>query len=166
MKITGARGRMWNVWRTMVLISRQSPLQAGDVVIVHSVSGRNTVPIDLALEAKNMGVKVIVITNLAYTELVTSRHSSGKKLKDCGDIVIDNCGEFEDSASPSPALRKRWVRPQRSQVPTSSMQWRWNVQFFFIKEASKFQSSTVPTFMVAMNTIMPCWESTKIVSIT
>lgn len=98
---------MWNVWRTMVLISRQSPLQAGDVVIVHSVSGRNMVPIDLALEAKNMGVKVIVITNLAYTELVTSRHSSGKKLKDCGDIVIDNCGEFEDSSITFPGFAQK-----------------------------------------------------------
>jgi len=80
------------------LICRQSPLQAGDVVIVHSVSGRNTVPIDLALEAKKMGVKVIVITNLEYTNLVSSRHSSNLKLKDLGDVVIDNCGEFEDSS--------------------------------------------------------------------
>ena len=89
------------------LICRQSPLQAGDVVIVHSVSGRNTVPIDLALEAKEMGVKVIVITNLAYTELVTSRHSSGKKLKDCGDIVIDNRGEFEDSSITLPGFEQK-----------------------------------------------------------
>ena len=89
------------------LICRQSPLQAGDVVIVHSVSGRNTVPIDLALEAKKMGVTVIVITNLTYTERVSSRHASGLKLKDCGDVVIDNCGEFEDSSITLPGFAQK-----------------------------------------------------------
>ncbi len=80
------------------LILRNTNIKAGDVLILHSVSGRNAVTIDMGLEAKKLGIKVIVITNLTYTNLVTSRHSSNLKLKDVGDIVIDNCGEFEDSS--------------------------------------------------------------------
>jgi len=80
------------------LILRNTNIKAGDVLILHSVSGRNAVTIDMGLEAKKLGITVIVITNLTYTNLVTSRHSSNLKLKDVGDIVIDNCGEFEDSS--------------------------------------------------------------------
>lgn len=80
------------------LILRNTNIKEGDVLILHSVSGRNAVTIDMGLEAKKLGIKVIVITNLTYTSIVTSRHSSHLKLKDVGDIVIDNCGEFEDSS--------------------------------------------------------------------
>lgn len=80
------------------LILRNAPVKQGDVLILHSVSGRNAVTIDMALEAHRLGLKVIVITNISYTKQVTSRHSSQKKLMDCGDVVIDNCGEFEDSS--------------------------------------------------------------------
>ncbi|NTW90940.1 MAG: SIS domain-containing protein [Erysipelotrichaceae bacterium] len=80
------------------LILRNTSIKEGDVLILHSVSGRNAVTIDMGLEAKKLGIKVIVITNLTYTSIVTSRHSSHLKLKDVGDIVIDNCGEFEDSS--------------------------------------------------------------------
>jgi len=80
------------------LILRNAPVKAGDVLILHSVSGRNAVTIDMAIEAHRLGLKVIVITNVSYTNQVTSRHSSHKKLLDCGDVVIDNCGEFEDSS--------------------------------------------------------------------
>lgn len=80
------------------LILRNTDAKKGDVLILHSVSGRNAVTIDMGLEAKKMGIKVIVITNIEYTNIVSSRHSSGLKLKDVGEIVIDNCGEFEDSS--------------------------------------------------------------------
>lgn len=74
------------------------PIGKGDVLIVHSVSGRNAVSIEMALEAKEIGAKVIVITNLNYSKAVTSRHSSGKLLYETGDVVIDNCGDYEDSS--------------------------------------------------------------------
>lgn len=80
------------------LILKNAPVKQGDILILHSVSGRNAVTIDMAIEAHRLGLKVIVITNVSYTNQVTSRHSSHKKLMDCGDVVIDNCGEFEDSS--------------------------------------------------------------------
>jgi len=62
-----------------------------DVLIVISNSGRNAVPIEMAMEAKKKGIKVVAITSLDYSRSVPSRHSSGKKLYEIADIVIDNC---------------------------------------------------------------------------
>ena len=75
-----------------------APVQAGDVVVVASTSGRNPVPIDLALAAVARGAKVIGITSFAYTHGVTSRHASGKKLIDVCTVVIDNGAPYGDAA--------------------------------------------------------------------
>lgn len=69
-----------------------------DVLILHSVSGRNPVIIDLALAAKKQGVKIIALTNVTYSKTVTSRHSSGKRLFEVADVVIDNHGDIGDAA--------------------------------------------------------------------
>lgn len=74
-----------------------SPLAAGDVLIVVSVSGRNAVPIEMAELAQQRGVTVIGVTSHAYTDAVTSRHASGKKMKDFADIVLDNKVDVGDA---------------------------------------------------------------------
>lgn len=68
-----------------------------DTMIIVSVSGRNAAGIDMALAAKEKGMKVICVTSLAYSTQVESRHSSGKLLKDVCDIVLDICGVKGDS---------------------------------------------------------------------
>ena len=73
------------------------PVTDGDVIIISSNSGRNAVPIEMAIEAKKRGMKVIVLTSMAHTKVVTSRHASGKKLYEFADVVIDNCGVFGDA---------------------------------------------------------------------
>ena len=73
-------------------------LKSGDVVFVGSVSGRNHDPIDLAMECRRIGAKVIVLTSLEYTAQVSSKHPSGKKLADVGDLVIDLCAPFGDAS--------------------------------------------------------------------
>lgn len=79
------------------IILKNTKIKEGDVLLIHSVSGRNAVTIDMAMEAKNMGVKLIVITSLTYSKAVKSRHSAGKNLYEFGDIIIDNCGEIGDA---------------------------------------------------------------------
>lgn len=78
-------------------IAKKSNISSGDVVIVHSVSGRNPVSIEVAMEAKKNGATVICITNLKYSKEVSSRHSSGKNLYQVSDIVIDNHGDKGDA---------------------------------------------------------------------
>ena len=72
------------------VVIANSPVKAGDVLIVVSTAGRNAVPIELAMAGKERGLTVIGVTSMAYTNSVTSRHSSGKKLCDVVDLVIDN----------------------------------------------------------------------------
>ncbi|SHK29239.1 Uncharacterized protein, contains SIS (Sugar ISomerase) phosphosugar binding domain [Anaerobranca californiensis DSM 14826] len=79
------------------VILESSPIQKGDVLIIHSVSGRNSVPVEMAIEAKGKGIYVIAITNLTYSKNVSSRDKSNKKLYEVADLVIDNCGVYEDS---------------------------------------------------------------------
>lgn len=60
-----------------------------DVMIIVSVSGRNAAVVDMALAAKAIGMKVVALTSKLFSEGVSSRHSSGKMLKDVVDVVID-----------------------------------------------------------------------------
>ncbi len=80
------------------LICDFNPIKQGDTVIIHSVSGRNTVTIDFALRCREKGVKIIALTSLEAGRHNPSRHPSGKLLKDCADIVIDNCGCLGDGS--------------------------------------------------------------------
>lgn len=72
-------------------------IREGDILIIHSVSGRNNVPIDMALRARELGSKIIVVTNVNYSSKVKSRHSCGKRLFELADVVLDNCGVYGDA---------------------------------------------------------------------
>jgi uncharacterized phosphosugar-binding protein len=61
-----------------------------DALMVISNSGRNAAPIEMADIARQRGMKVIAITSLQHSQGTSSRHSSGKKLYQIADIVIDN----------------------------------------------------------------------------
>jgi len=64
--------------------------EKGDVIILVSTSGRNPFPIEMAISAKKAGLKVIGMTSVKYTQAVDSRHSSGKKMYEFCDVVLDN----------------------------------------------------------------------------
>ncbi|MFF1837320.1 SIS domain-containing protein [Streptomyces sp. NPDC058231] len=67
-----------------------SPARSGDLLVIISLSGRNALPVEMALHARAVGLKVVGITSVAYTEGTRSRHSSGGFLRDHCDIVIDS----------------------------------------------------------------------------
>ncbi|MER6068993.1 SIS domain-containing protein [Streptomyces sp. NPDC001817] len=67
-----------------------SPLRSGDALVIISLSGRNALPVEMALSARALGVKVIGVTSVAYAAQTTSRHSSGSFLKDHCDVVLDS----------------------------------------------------------------------------
>lgn len=82
----------------------QYAIQPGDVVLVISNSGRNASPIEVALEAKAMGMSVVVLTSLDMSRATTSRHPSGKKLYEIGDYVLDNGGFSGDASIDAPGF--------------------------------------------------------------
>jgi uncharacterized phosphosugar-binding protein len=73
-------------------------INAKDVLVIASNSGRNGMTVELARIAQKCGTKVIAFTNPNHPEDSQSRHSSGKYLDDFSDVVIDNCTGPGDAA--------------------------------------------------------------------
>ncbi|MFJ9908691.1 SIS domain-containing protein [Streptomyces sp. NPDC101152] len=67
-----------------------SPLRAGDALVIISLSGRNALPVEMAVNARALGVKVIGLTSVAYASETSSRHASGTYLRDHCDVVLDS----------------------------------------------------------------------------
>ena len=68
-----------------------------DMLFIFSNSGINGCPIEMALRAKETGAVVVVVTSGAYWKTGVSRHSSGKKLKDFADYVINTHVPYGDA---------------------------------------------------------------------
>lgn len=62
-----------------------------DVMVCFSNTGINQVVIEMAIGAKKRGLPVVAITSVAHQMATKSRHSSGKRLCEIADVVIDNC---------------------------------------------------------------------------
>lgn len=71
-------------------ILEQFEIRPEDIVFVLSTSGRNPVPVDVALQAKKNGAYVIALTSMEYSKSQPSRHNSGKHLYNSVDLAIDN----------------------------------------------------------------------------
>lgn len=113
--MTSQLERIEGIGKTLLL---QNHVKAGDFLLIHSVSGRNTVPVEMAIEARKMGVFVACITNLEYSKSVSSRHPSGKHLFEVSDVVIDNCGVVGDAAIKMDGLEEK-VGPTSTAVGTA-----------------------------------------------
>lgn len=88
-------------------IIKSSAIKQGDLLLIHSVSGRNPVIIDAALQAKKMGAQVVGITNIEYSQKVSSRDRSKRMLFEVVDLAIDNCGDFEDASMEIPGIAQK-----------------------------------------------------------
>ena len=82
------------------------PLNPGDSIVIFGHSGRNASGIDAAQYAKKRGLTVVAITAKANLDKPAT-HSSGLRLADAADIVIDTCAPIEDAIVPV----KGWSRP-------------------------------------------------------
>jgi len=69
-----------------------------DTMWLFSHSGINNVNIDIALEAKNIGMKVVVLGSEEEFKNTKTRHSSGKKIFDVADVVVDTCVPAVDAS--------------------------------------------------------------------
>jgi len=72
-------------------------MEPGEFILVISNSGRNPLPIEIALGAKHRDMNVVAITSIQYSSAVNSRHSSNKKLYEIADHVLDNYVDFGDT---------------------------------------------------------------------
>ncbi len=81
-------------------------LEKGEVLLIVSTSGINSLPVEMAMEARERGLKVIALTSSYYANQ-PSRHSSGKRLYELADVVIDNKLPYGDALLNIPGSHKK-----------------------------------------------------------
>lgn len=74
------------------------PVSPRDLLIVISNSGRNALPVEMALEGKKRGLPVVGITSVAHSLSVSPRNNADARLCEVCDVVIDNCGVAGDAS--------------------------------------------------------------------
>jgi len=77
---------------------KDEPLIQGDVLICYSHGGTNAAPIDAALFARQRGASTVAVTAASHAR--TSQHSSGNRLVDVCDVIVDTCCPLEDAIVP------------------------------------------------------------------
>ncbi len=86
------------------VIMRNFVFAEPDSFMIFSNSGVNAVVIDVALEAKRQRMPVIAVVSIEHCKATPAGHSSGKKLIDIADVVIDNCSPGGDAMVRIPGL--------------------------------------------------------------
>ena len=62
-----------------------------DALLVFSAGGLTAVPIEMAMGAQERGLPVIAVTSVANASAGTPSHSSGTRLTDHAEVVVDLC---------------------------------------------------------------------------
>lgn len=94
----GVRELLW-LERTEGYIERflsHEPISAGDTLIVFSHGGRNAAPVEAATYGRDHGATVIAVTSTQNLSR-PAEHSSGKRLAEVAEIVIDTRVPVQDA---------------------------------------------------------------------
>ena len=81
------------------------PVRAGDTVLITSNSGRNAVPVEMAVHCRERGAFVIALTNLTHSSAVSPRNAMNRRLFETADLVLDNKGVLGDACVEGPGGR-------------------------------------------------------------
>jgi len=88
-------------------ILEETSITSGDLVIIHSVSGRNAAAVEFAQGAKSRGAYVVALTSLTYSRSVQPRQAGMPRLFEVADLVLDNCAPMGDALIELPGLPQR-----------------------------------------------------------
>jgi len=89
-----------------ILLDLYEP-QSGEALIIISTTGINPLIVDMALEGKERGLVIVALTSLSFSKKLTSRHSSGKRLFEAADYVLDICGSYGDAEIEIKGLKQK-----------------------------------------------------------
>lgn len=79
-------------------------LDPGDLVVIHSASGRNAAPVEVARWASQRSIRTVGITSVAFSLAAAPRNALGRRLLDVVDLVIDTGTPPGDAAVQLPGL--------------------------------------------------------------
>jgi len=91
------RGSPEDLTQLVALALDSGPLQHGDVLLLNSNSGRAEALIELARQCRSRGIRTIGVCSREQTIACAALHSSGLKLLDVVDVLIDNGGPVGDA---------------------------------------------------------------------
>lgn len=80
-------------------LHRANPRKS-EMLWINSQSGINPAIVELALEAKRMGMETVAFTSVAHSSAAKSRHTSGKRLFEVCDHIVDLGGVSGDALVP------------------------------------------------------------------
>ncbi|PTX53992.1 putative phosphosugar-binding protein [Melghirimyces profundicolus] len=127
------------------LIWEHQETHPGEVVLIASTSGRNAVPVEMALEAKKRGLSVIALTSSLFSLGVKSRHASGKKLLNIADVVLDSKAPKGDAVMELEGLQAKFG-------PVSSIIGFTLLQALIVETVNKLvQAGLTPPVWVSSN---------------
>ena len=98
-----------STWGMAAYALKMSDMRPGDLLMVSSVSGRTASVVDLAYEAKKMGIQVIAFTSMEYTRAVDAVHPSGKRLYEMVDLAMDNCAPAAEAMMDVPGIEAKFA---------------------------------------------------------
>jgi uncharacterized phosphosugar-binding protein len=101
--VVGANGQrqamfLENVQGFGPVLWRNFATSPDDALLAISTSGCNAVTVDVALEARKLGMVVVALTSLDHASSSTSRHESGQKLHEVATLTIDQKAPAGDAA--------------------------------------------------------------------
>ena len=109
----------------LMLVKRSEEIMKGwnfdsrDCMWIFSHTGINAVNIDVAMEARNRGMKVIVYGSAAEAEGKKTRHSSGLTLFELADIVVDTCVPVNDAYRDGARGQRTRINSRHSRLGSS-----------------------------------------------
>jgi uncharacterized phosphosugar-binding protein len=125
-------------------IIAETPIESGDVLIVHSVSGRNAAAVEIAQGGKERGALIIALTSLEYSRAVQPRKPGMPRLFEVADLVLDNRAPVGDALVEIPGMQQR-VAPSSTVTGAAILN-------TVVAEAARLlrqSSADVPVFMSA-----------------
>jgi uncharacterized phosphosugar-binding protein len=79
------------------IVADKYGFEEGDLLVVVSNSGVNAAPVEIALVAKEAGLKVLAISSVAYSKSVEPKPGVPARLYEIADLTLDNLGEPGDA---------------------------------------------------------------------
>jgi len=78
--------------------AKRVDLRPTEGILIISNSGINAAPVEMAMEAHDRGLFTIGLTSIKHSQAMPPRHSSGKKLYELVDVVLDNGVPYGDAS--------------------------------------------------------------------